>query len=617
MIEERRQPGSGAEAADRSAPETRAQAWQTPVLAHCVERAVRAVLVVDVVESVRLIEQDEEGVIARWLGLVNHVETALLTAGEGRLVKCLGDGMLLEFADSRAAVSMAFAIRHAAKRLHFGLPPERQMLLRMGIEISEVIIESRDVYGHGVNLATRLAGLAGPDEIVISARVRDQITPVLDADVEDLGDCHLKHVQQPVRAYRVGPPGPRPVIQPGLALEALRPTLAVIPFTMLDAAPEHQVVGEVLADEIIRELSCSPDLNVISRLSTTAFRGRQVTLAEINAHLNADYVLSGVYRVDGSGVRLDAELAETESGHIVWSRRYTDQIAGILGGERELIGRVVADACSAIISYELRRAQSQALPTLKSYTLLMAAITLMHRLSRHDFEQAYDLLQTLADRATRQPVAQAWLAKWHVLREQQGWTDDPQKEARHALACARRALDADPQSSLALAIDGLVHTHFSKRLDLAQERYEQAIQANPNDSLGWLLKGTLHAFMGEGHQAVDNTRRALALSPLDLHGYYYDSLAATACNAAGQYQEALALAQRSLRANRRHTSTLRTKAVAEWQLGLHEQARKTAQELLGLEPTLTVNGWLRRSPSAPFRTGAEWASVLRKIGIPN
>ena len=84
---------------------------------------MRAVLVIDVVESVRLIEQDEEGTIARWLGLVNHVETDLLAAGEGRLVKCLGDGMLLEFADSRAAVATAFAIRHAAKRLNFGVPP--------------------------------------------------------------------------------------------------------------------------------------------------------------------------------------------------------------------------------------------------------------------------------------------------------------------------------------------------------------------------------------------------------------------------------------------------------------------------------------------------------------
>jgi adenylate cyclase len=616
MIEERQRTDSSAEAAE-GVRQAREPAWQTPVLAHCIERAVRAVLVIDVVESVRLIEQDEEGTIARWLGLVNHVETDLLAAGDGRLVKCLGDGMLLEFADSRAAVAIAFAIRHAAKRLNFGLPAERQMLLRMGIEISDVIIESRDVYGHGVNLATRLASLAGPDEIVISARVRDQITPVLDADIEDLGDCYLKHVQQPVRAYRVGPPGPRPVIQSGFSLEELRPTLAVIPFAARDSAPEHRVVGEVLAEEMIRELSHSPDLNVISRLSTTAFRGRQVTLAEINAHLKADYVLSGVYRVDRSQIRLDAELAEAESAHVVWSRRYTDQISGILGGERELIGHVVSDACSAIISCELRRAQSQALPTLKSYTLLMAAITLMHRLSPQDFQQARNLLQTLSERATRQSIAHAWLADWHVLRVQQGWSDDPGRDAQLALQCTRRALDNDPQCSLALAIDGFVHTNLLKRFDIAQERYDLAIQTNPNDSLAWLLKGTMHAFMGNGTLAVDCTQRALKLTPLDPHRYFYDSLAATACNAAHQYEDGLVLAQRSLRANRTHTSTLRSLAVAQWQLGLEEDARKTVQELRRLEPTLTVARYLERTPAAPYSTGKEWSNALRKAGLPD
>jgi adenylate cyclase len=295
------------------------------LFAHSAERATRAILVVDVVESVRLIEQDEEGTISRWLSLVNYVEADLLAASEGRLVKCLGDGMLLEFSDVRTAVSVALAIQHASKRQNFGVPSERQMLLRMGIENSDVIIEARDVYGHGVNLASRLTSLAGPGEIVISARAREQITPVLDADVEDLGECFLKHVQHPVRAYRVGPPGPRPVIESGFPLGELRPTLAVIPFAARDVVPDHHVLGEVLAEEIIRELSRSPDLSVISRLSTTAFRGRLVTLAEINAHLNADYVLSGVYRVDGqqvtggSRIRSRAFSSVNKSSLVMWS----------------------------------------------------------------------------------------------------------------------------------------------------------------------------------------------------------------------------------------------------------------------------------------------------------
>ena len=142
-----------------------------------------------------------------------------------------------------------------------------------------------------------------------------------------------------------------------------------------------------------------------------------------------------------------------------------------------------------------------------------------------------------------------------------------------ALECTRRALDSDPNCSLALAIDGFVHTNLLKRLDIAQERYDLALAANPNDSLAWLLKGTLHAFMDEGDKAVEYTEMALKLSPLDPQRYFYDSLAASAHLTAGHYDRALELAQRSLRANRSHTSTLRVMTVAQWQLGHRDEAR--------------------------------------------
>jgi adenylate cyclase len=588
-----------------------------PPLGHHVAWANRAVLLADIVESVRLIEQDEVNVISRWLTLVDHVKSRVLPECNGRLVKSLGDGMLLDFDDVRSAVSAAFAIQHASNRSNVGLPPEKQILLRMGMEISDVIVEPNDVHGRGVNLAARLMALAGPGEIVISAHARDQLTPSLDADVEDLGDCFVRHMSQPVRAYRIGPPGPRPVVKSAVSLEDLAPTIAVVPFATRDGSADQRVIGEALAEEVIRALSHSPDLSVISRLSTTAFRGREVTFSEISAHLNADYVLSGVYRSDDQRVTLDAELAEAKSGRILWTERLTDDVSAIFDGDQGLIGHLVAEISTAVVTRELQRSKLQPLPTLRSYTLLMGAIALMHRLSLRDFEEARQLLQTLIDRGIRQPIPYAWLANWHVLRVQQGWSVDEREDAYLALEATKRALDMDPECSLALAIDGFVHTNLLKKLDVAQERYNQAILANPSNSLAWLLKGTLHAFMGDGQQAVDNTQRALKLTPLDPHRYFYDSLAATACIAAGQYGHALELAQRSLRANRKHTSTVRAMAVSQWQLGLHDQARQTAQELLKLEPTFTVSRWLERAPSAPYRLGREVADVLKRMGIPN
>jgi adenylate cyclase len=583
----------------------------------CAIRVLRTVLFIDIFESVRLMEDDEYDIVRRWLELVALVEDKILPAHEGRLVKSMGDGLLLEFRGVQSCVKAAFAIQRVSRKINRGVSPKRHMLLRMGAHAGQIIAGEHDVYGRDVNLAARLTTLAGPGEIVVSADVRDQLTPIIDADLEDLGACYLKHVHEPVRAYRVGPPGPHPVIDVGSAsMPELRPTIAAIPFACRGPDQGHYVVGEIMADEIISALAHSSELNVISRLSSTAFRGRDVSVTEVSGHLNATYVLSGAYRVSGNVLRITAELARGSSGSIVWSEIFEGRVTGILKGSDGLIDKLVAGISNAIMMKELQRAQTQPMPSLESYTLLLAAITLMHRLSRDDFDRARQMILALTERAPRQAIPWAWLAKWHVLRVQQGWSDDPKAEGQFALDCARRALDADPRCSLALAMAGFVHTNLFKSFDKGYESYELALYVNPNDSLALLLKGTLHAFRGEGKLAVDATRRALKLSPLDPHRYFYDSLAATASLSAGQYKRSIELAKRSLRANRTHTSTFRALAISQWQLGQRKEARSTVSELLKLDPTLTIRSYLERNPSSGFPTGAIWSTALREAGVP-
>lgn len=571
----------------------------------------------DLVESVRLMEEYEESTVQRWLELVRVVENDILPSHQGRLVKSLGDGLMLEFSSVFPAVKAAFAVQHACADANIGSPPRQHLLLRTGAHVGHLIAGDHDVYGSGVNLAARLTTLAGPGEIVVSADIRDQLIPALDAEIEDLGHCYLKHLHDPVRAYRVGPPGPRPVIDPITStMPQLRPTIAVIPFVARGSRSEHHVVGEVLADEIISSLSRTSELNLISRLSTTVFRERNASLEEVSGYLNADYVLSGAYRKTGEEIRLTIELAVPRTGAVVWSDSLTGNIHAVVTGRDELVDEIVASVSMAVMARELQRAQSLPLPTLESYTLLMGAIALMHRLSWQDFDRSRQMLQELCERVPRQPVPWAWLAKWHVLRVQQGWSEDPKREAELALDCGRRALAADPQCSLALVISGLVHTNLLKQLDVAQEQYELALSVNPNDSLAWLLKGTLHAFRGEGKLAIDNTQRALKLSPLDPHRYFYDSLAATAALSAGHYRRAIELSKHSLRSNRTHTSTFRALAISQWQIGLHDDARKTVRELLRLEPNLTIANYMLRSPSSGYETGKIWSNALREAGVP-
>ncbi len=579
-------------------------------------RVVRTVLVVDVVESVRLMQEDEAGTVQRWRAFVDHVVHQLLPGHEGRLVKSLGDGLMLEFPRVNTAIGIAFAMQEAAAHANVDVAPERKVHLRIGIHVSPLVADEHDIYGHGVNLAARLTTLAGPDEIVVSADVRDQLTPALDADIEDLGECYVKHVQQPVRAFRVGAPGEQPVIERGNLAEDLRATIAVIPFRPRALQSTDDVLGQLLADEVISALSHSPEVNVISRLSTSTFQGRDVKLEDVSAYLRADYVVSGSYHVDGDRVTLKAEMAETRSMQVIWSQSLKGSVNGVIAGDDPLANHLVGQACAAMMVRELQQSQGKAPQSLQNHTLLLSSIALMHRISPLAFQRSEQLLQVLIDRTPRLASPYAWMAKWHVLRVTQGWSSDAQSDGKVALENTKRALDRDATSSLAMTVEGQVNTYILKRLDIAEQLYAQALQSNPNDSLAWLLKGTLHAFRDEGKEAVRHTRHALKLSPLDPLKYYFDSLAATAALSAHDYARALQLTERSLRLNRTHASTLRVMITALCRLGRMDDARRQAQQLLKLEPGFSVALLMERSPGAPYKIGRDVATALADAGVP-
>jgi class 3 adenylate cyclase/TolB-like protein/Flp pilus assembly protein TadD len=580
------------------------------------ERVVRTVLVVDVVESVRLMQEDEAGAVRRWRAYAAEAADQIVPAHGGRLVKSLGDGLMVEFPAAPAAARAAIALQQLSKTSNEGVPEPRKMRVRVGVHVSPLIADERDIYGHGVNLTARLAALAGPDEIVVSADVRDQLIPTLDADIEDLGECYLKHVQAPVRAFRLGAPGERPVLEPGDRGGDLKATVAVIPFVARSVPAEHGVLGQALADDVITALSRSSEMNVLSRLSTTAFAGRDASLEAISTHLNADYVVSGSLTIHGGRLSLRAELADARSAQVLWSKTLKGEVDGVIAGRDELADKLVAEISAAMMARELRRSIGKALPTLESRTLLLASITLMHRISPLASQQALLMLQHLIERSPRLAAPYAWLAKWHVLRVTQGWSDNALADGKLALDNTRRALDRDATLSLAMTVEGQVNTYILKNLEVAEDRYEAALHENPNDALAWLLKGTLHAFRDEGKEAMRHTRQALRLSPLDPLKYYFDSLAATAALAAGQYPRAVKLAQTSLRLNRTHTSTLRALITALWEVGREEEARERARDLLKIDPDFKVSTFLERSPSAPFQLGRAVARALQGSGIP-
>lgn len=587
-----------------------------PDFALTLPRGTTVVAVLDVVESVRLMEQDEHGFIQRWHAFVEYARQLLPQHG-GSMHKSLGDGLMLKFSDAHGCMKTSFALFEWCQRTNESLSAGQHLHLRVGAHVAEFVADEYDIYGSGVNLTARMAGLAGPGELVVTAAFRDRLSEGLDCEVEDLGECYLKHIAKPVRAYRVGKPGPRPVIDQGDGVQMdLRPTIAVIPFGLRSNEPAHAMLGEALADEVIAALSRTSELHVISRLSTTAFRGEQHSVAEIRNHLGARYVLSGTCRASGTNLALFVELVDTRNSHIVWADSLKGNLQGVFATSDDLIAQLIAQVSAAVMTHELQRARSHALPTLEGYTLLLGAVALMHRTQLSEFDRARAMFEALIERSRRHPVPYSWLAKWHVLRAAQGWTEDPVREAQLAQDCIHRALDNDPDCALAWTVDGFVHTNLMRDLEGAQHRYETALALNPNESLAWLLKGTLHAFRGEGNLAMEGTERALKLSPLDPLRYFYDSLAGTAAASAGAYDRAIELCRRSLKSNRTHTSTYRALAIALARSQRLQEARQTVQELLKLEPGFNLRGFAERSPTSKFPHGREVLEALRQAGVP-
>jgi adenylate cyclase len=599
------------------------------------------VLLVDLVESVRLMGEHEASTVRRWADFISIVTSEILPRHRGVIVKSLGDGLMARFGSVPDAVDAAAEMHRTLAAQNVSLPEGQHFHVRAGINAAMAWSDGIDIYGTGVNLAARLATLAGPGETIASesaheqlaaalaslanpgetigsAAVRDELTHGVDASCEDLGDCILKHFDKPVRAYRVGPASAHPILTGRRDYgTAMQPTIAVIPLSARNDTPALFDVGNLIADSVIWRLSKSANLKVISRLSTAVFRGRASDLGQVSAHLGATYVLSGAYVANADQIMVTAELSRARNNQVIWTDRLSGEVGDLLRPESELADRIARAVHFAVFDAEVEHILTQPLPTLESYSLLLGSIKLMHRSSKDEFLQTRKILDELINRHARIAAPRAWLANWYILRVTRGWSEDRKREAAEALSASHAALDRDPSDALALATEGFVYCHLLKDLETARKRCNEAVEANPSHALGWLYLGTVNAFKGEGAAALEATRRAIELSPLDPQRYYFESLGATAELSAHQYENAERLARSSLVLNRTHPSTWRALTISLVSLGRMDEAREALDKMRQLDPALTVEKYLARLPNAELETGQQWARCLAMAGLPS
>jgi TolB-like protein len=297
-----------------------------------VDRKLASILAADMVGYSRLVEADEAGTIARQKAYREELIDPEIAAHKGRIVKTTGDGLLVEFGSVVDAVACAAAWQHAMAEHEGGMPEDRRIQYRIGINLGDIVIDGDDILGDGVNIAARLEGLAAPGGVCISEVVYTSVKGKLDLAYDDLGEQTVKNITQPIRVYRVRPgagesPATEGVEGGGPVLELPdRPSIAVLPFVNMSGDAEQEYFSDGITEDIITELSRFRSLFVIARNSSFAYKGQSVNIRDIARALGVAYVVEGSVRKAGNRVRITAQLIEAEQGNHVWAERYDHRL---------------------------------------------------------------------------------------------------------------------------------------------------------------------------------------------------------------------------------------------------------------------------------------------------
>jgi TolB-like protein/class 3 adenylate cyclase len=324
-----------------------------------VGRRLAAIVAADVAGYSRLMGLDEVGT-ARTLREHRKVTDALVAKHGGRIVKTAGDGVLLEFSSVVDAVEYAVAVQAVMTDRNEGIPQDRRMLFRIGINLGDILIEGDDILGDGVNVAARLEGIAEPGSICVSSSAYDQVRGRVMCEFTDLGEQSLKNIARPVRAYGVvselGPAtkGSSTTSSPP---SAPRLSIVVLPFANIGGDPEQDYFVDGVTESLTTDLSRISGAFVIGRHTAFTYKGKAVDLKQIGRVLNVRYVLEGSVQRSGNRLRVNVQLIDAETGNHLWAERFGKPVADLFDMQDEIVSRLANTLNAQLIEVEARRAE--------------------------------------------------------------------------------------------------------------------------------------------------------------------------------------------------------------------------------------------------------------------
>jgi adenylate cyclase len=421
-----------------------------------VQRRLAAILAADVVGYSQLMEQDEAGTLAALKSRRRDVLEPLVARHQGRVFKTTGDGVLVEFASAVNAVQCAVDLQHGMAAANDGVPEDRRVVLRVGVNLGDVVVEGSDLYGDGVNLAARLQELAEPSGVCVSAKVREEVGRKLEITFEDFGERQLKNITSPVRTYIVRPSPSQPVTASRPLPLPDKPSIAILPFVNMSGDPEQEYFSDGVTEDIITDLSKVSGLFVIARNSSFTYRGKAVKVQEVSRELGVRYVLEGSVRKAGNRVRIVTQLIDgTTSGHL-WAERYDRDLTDIFAVQDEVTREIVSALAVKLTQGERQRLRQKGTENLEAYDHYLRGRQLQMQRSKEANEEARALLEKAIELDRKFARAHAILANVHIVDAANRW-HDPEESLRKAHELAQRAVALDDDDAEAHWALGTAH----------------------------------------------------------------------------------------------------------------------------------------------------------------
>jgi adenylate cyclase len=522
-------------------------------------RRLAAILAADVAGYSRLIRADEEGTIARLRTLRRELIDPAIDGHAGRIIKTTGDGLLIEFASVVDAVRCAVSVQRGMVSRNEGVPEDRRIIFRVGINLGDVVVEGDgDLMGDGVNIASRLEGLAEPGGICISDDAYRQVRDKLTLPFADLGDQSVKNIDRPVRMYCLCAEGIASLPDerfPGAVARAekrvwwyqrraavgligvivvavvawgvaqnsrlsTKPTvpalsIVVLPFTNLSGDPKQEYFAEGVTENITTDLSRIRGSFVIAHSTADTFKGKENDVRQIARELGVRYVLEGSVQRDGDTVRVNAQLIDGTGGQHLWAERFDADRANLLDLQSQVTGRIATSLRLELISVAAQDAARLRTKSVDGQDYVLQARAMRTRpISRANFQAQQQLFQR--GLALDSTLDDGWSGlAISLAAEAFNFPDaDQTDKLQRAEIAAAKALAINERNAEAHDARGWIRLQ-QKRLDEGATEEEIAASLDENDLSAYGVLGLIEAYRGNVDTCIAAYKKAIRLSPRD------------------------------------------------------------------------------------------------------